>query len=173
MEKHPQKPEQANTSNAAAVWCDNLRAHIRKCRESRPIVARDTLTAEQEWQCRVVGGTIIDWWERRYRQIVRERRFLSIKFKTAEPQLVVFTSDMPGLVAASEVFETPPSGYVFLFDDEFNEWMKSNSDREFDWHFHFWSRFSSRLEQDVLGRARAKFPAVPQEQFRLHSEGEM
>lgn len=136
-------------------------------------MAREKLATEQEWQCCVIGGGIIDWWEHRYREIVGERRILSFAFKTAEPWRVIFTSDMPGMVAAETVFVRPPRGYDYLFDDEYQEWIEKNPDPEFAWHFHVWSRISGVLERDELKRAQAKFPAVPPDQFRLHRVGEM
>jgi hypothetical protein len=165
--------EQVKVNDPPSEWCQSLSTHTWIRRGKRPIVDRRKLTPEQEWQCCVIGGYIIAWWEHRYREIVGERRILSFAFKTAEPWHVIFTSDMPGLVAAETVFVRQPRGYTYLFDDEYLEWIAKNPDPEFAWHFHVWSRFTSVLAPDDLKRARTGFPAVPPDQFRLHCVGEM
>jgi hypothetical protein len=165
--------EQTKVSDPPKEWCQSLSNHQWGCREARPIVDRKDLTPEQEWQCRVIGGGIIRWWEHRYQEIIGERRILKFAFKTAEPWRVIFTSDMPGLVAAQEVFLQPPRNFKFLYDDEFQAWIENNPDPEHAWHFHIWSRFTRVAEPDVLERALAKFPKVVPDQFRLHCVGEL
>ena len=39
-------------------WVEALREHVRGCRARAPIPARETLSPEEEWHCRVVGGEL-------------------------------------------------------------------------------------------------------------------
>ena len=84
---------------------------------------------------------------------------------------IVFTSESPGLVAAREILRKGPANIVFLYPDEFTEWLKDNPDPEYRWHIHTWSFFAP-VDAATAKKAK-KHPCSEGESLWLHKEGTM
>lgn len=91
-----------------------------------------------------------------------------------EPEpIIVFTSDVPGLVAAQPIVGSDHERIVFLLDSEFDALPLKPLDPTYRWHVHYWSRFRTELDAEFLARARAKHPLPNGHSYWQHSEGTM
>ena len=84
--------------------------------------------------------------------------------------MLIFTTTMPGLVAAQEITPSPPEQLAYLLHEEFSRWEAENPAGTFTFHVHRWSYFE-RPDPALLAEARAAFPVVPAAEFRVHSSG--
>jgi hypothetical protein len=158
-------------TEAGIDWFDEVRCDARGFRRSHPLAARDSLSMKDEMQCRIIGGSLIQWLEKYSPRLLQERSVLAkLKGWESDP-FVVFTSEQPGLIAASEILKGKASKIVFLYPDEFTKSTKSYPDPDYRWHVHTWSYFTT-LDADELQRA-AKYPLAPGETYWLHKEGTM
>ena len=147
----------------------SLTSYIQAQREAVPIPERESLTAEEEWHCRIIGGDFLSWQQNELPHILRQRT--ALKAATFDPDpLLIFTTTMPGLVAAQEIMPSPPEQLAYLLHDEFSRWETENPAGTFTFHIHRWSYFK-RPDPASLGEARAAFPTVPAAEFRVHSSG--
>lgn len=152
-------------------WSAALKGYVRDQRRARPIPARDTLSDEDEWHCRIIGGEFMRWYRRHLPDILGQRMVLGVMQFDPEPIIVVTTS-MPGMVAMQEILSQLPDDPVYLLHDEFMKWEKDHSADLFTFHIHHWSYFR-QIHQELLERARVAFPDVSTEQFRLHASGDL
>ena len=151
------------------AWGEALREHARARRERVPIPARETLSAEEEWHCRVIGGEFLGWYRQGLGRILDERHVLSRKGFDEEP-LIVITTSMPGLVAMREIVPDPPPHLIYLLHQEFNEWEKEHPVDSFTFHIHHWSFFEG-ADGEVALRARTACPDAPAPSLRVHRAG--
>jgi hypothetical protein len=86
---------------------------------------------------------------------------------------IVFTSDLPGLVAAREIVEPDHERVVYLLEDEFAAAPARAADQEYKQHVHFWSFFRPEIEPGFAAEARAKHPIPEGCSYWQHSEGTM
>ena len=86
--------------------------------------------------------------------------------------LIVFTTSIPGLVAAQEIMPEPSEDLVYLLHSEFEEWQQQHSVDEFTFHIRHWSYFR-HIDQELLARARKAFPQVKAEEYRTHTSGDL
>jgi hypothetical protein len=84
---------------------------------------------------------------------------------------IVFTSDSSGLVAAREILSKGPANIVFMYPDEFTEWLKKNPDSDYRWHIHTWSFFGP-VDEETEKEAE-KYQCSEGESLWLHKEGTM
>ena len=152
-------------------WFSGLRRFIRECREKHPIPLRNDLSNEQEIQCRIIGGSLIAWLREHGPRLIQERAVEAELQNFEIDPYILFTSDSPGLVAAREILSKGPSNIVFLYSDEFNEWLKKNPDSDYRWHIHTWSFFAP-IDEDTAKKAK-KYPCSRGESLWLHKEGTM
>lgn len=152
-------------------WSTTLKSFVRVQREAAPIADRDTLTDEEEGHCRIIGGDFLNWQQRGLRGILEHRAVLSVRAFDPEP-LVVFTTTMPGLVAAQEIMPSPSDNLVYLLHDEFMAWEKRNPADTFTFHVHHWSYFK-RPDSVLLARAQDAYPDMKTAEFRVHSSGDL
>ena len=152
-------------------WFRALANFIAACRTKRPIISRDSLTAEAEWQCRIIGGSLIAWLEKHGPPLLQERAFLATLQNWEKDPFIVFTSEQPGLVAAREILEEGPATIAFLYPAEFALWLKKKPDADYQWHVHTWSYFAP-LDEETRKKTE-KFPLSEGESYWLHKEGTM
>jgi hypothetical protein len=157
-----------------STWAAALKTYIAERREAVPIPPRDSLTEEDEWHCRVIGGELIAWHQSGLRHILMQRHALRVMEFEAKP-LIVFTTSMAGLVAAQEIIPEPQGDLVYLLDEEFTQWQERHSTSEvseFQWHIHHWSYFRA-INEKLLRRARGAYSEIDASGFRLHVSGDL
>lgn len=152
-------------------WLAALKAFVQKRSENNPISPRSTLSEEEEWHCRIIGGEWINWYQRHLRTILQERMVLRVQQFDPEP-LIVFTTTMPGLVAAQQIMQEPPENLVYLLHSEFVAWEQHNPVDSFTFHIHHWSYFQP-ISQQLLAQASARYPDLDPQAFRIHASGDL
>jgi hypothetical protein len=148
-----------------------LRRFVSKCRARRPVVDREDLSAFEEIQCRIIGGSLIAWLREHGPRLVQERAVLAESQNCEKDPIIVFTSERPGLVAAREILRKGPANIAFLYPDEFSDWLIDHPDPEYRWHIHTWSFFAP-VDADTAKKAK-KHPCSEGEFLWLHKEGTM
>lgn len=159
------------SSAPGGAWGDALRAYVIERRAARPLPDRATLSAADEWRCRIVGGAFIAWLERHGPSFLREREVHRRVLGVDPDPLIVFTSDVPGLVAAAEILGSGSDRIVCLTEPEFDAWVALRPDAGFRHHVHVWSYLRSVLEPDFEAKARAKHPLADGHAYWQHVEG--
>jgi hypothetical protein len=160
-------------SSRASGWFQRLQEHSQKCREALPIPDRHAISAAQEVQCQIVGGSLISWLQDTGPQFLTERRVLAKMMKVSPDPGVVFTSNMPGLVAAAEILGNDHEGIEYLLEDEYAQWIGQSPDATYRWHVHVWSRFRERVEPEFEKKAKQEHPLPPGCTYWQHTEGTM
>ena len=150
-------------------WSRALRSLAQTQRRQHPVPSREHLSAEEEWQCRLIGGAFIRWYQQQLRDILAQRTALRLIKFDARP-LIVFTTTMPGLVAAQEILAEPAEGVVALLHTEYEAWEQDHPVDAFTFHIHHWNYFGA-LDQDLLARAGETYPTVDADALRLQSTG--
>ena len=150
-------------------WSIALRSFSHSQRQSNSIPDRSNFSYEEEWQCRVIGGDLINWMHDRLPNILRERTALR---KFDPDPLMIFTTIMPGMAAAQEILLELSEQFVYLLHEEYEEWEKSHPIDEFTFHIHHWSYFCE-VGEELLARASETYPSFSVEQFRIHSSGDL
>jgi len=154
-------------------WFDGLRANIVNCRQQIPIPPREQLSEDDEWECRIVGGSLIQWLKQVGPSLLEERVVLHKLLEIVPDPYLIFTSNMPGLVAAQEIVGDANERIVYLLEREFEDWQAHDSDDSYKWHVHFWSAFQVAIEPEFQKKAIQKYPSGDKGAFRQHSEGTM
>lgn len=118
-------------------WFEGLSATIARLEQQAPVPARASLSPLEEEQCRVIGGCLLTWLERHWPELIAQRAaLLAIGSQDPRP-FVVFTSHVPGFIAAREILHPRPDGIQFLVHETFLEWRRANPDPEYLWHVHY------------------------------------
>ena len=107
-------------------WFDGLRRFVSECRAKRLVNIREALSAFEEIQCRIIGGSLIAWLRKHGPGFIQERAVLAELQNYEKDPFIVFTSEQPGLVAAREILSKGPANIVFLYPDEFTEWLEQS-----------------------------------------------
>jgi hypothetical protein len=151
-------------------WSTGLKSFIQAQRELYPIPCRDSLTDEEESHCQIIGGEFCTWKQRHLPDIIKERIALSLMMKFDPKPIIIFTTSMPGLVAAKVIIPKPPNNLVYLHHTEYQEWEKEHSVDEFTFHIHHWSTIR-KIDRKLLSKAKKAYPEVHAEEFRVHTCG--
>ena len=163
---------QAN-ARSTENWFGALQEYISGCREALPLAARENLPASEEAHCQIVGGSFLRWLQDTGPQFLSERRVLSKMMKVSPDPDIVFTSNMPGLVAAAEILGDDHDGTAFLLEDEYSHWVAQSPDDEFRWHVHVWSYFRESVEPEFERKAKTTHPLSEGSVYWQHTEGTM
>lgn len=158
-------------NNEGQNWFDGLRQFIHECRAKRPIADRDDFSTMEEMQCRIIGGSLIAWLRQHGPRMIQERAVLAKLQQWEKDPFIVFTSEEPGLVAAGEILEEAGERIVFLYPDEFTDWLEDHPDSDYSWHIHTWSFFAP-VDEETAPKAE-KYPIADGESLWLHKEGTM
>ena len=153
-------------------WEDAVRNYEQDCRALKPVPPRSSLTAEEEWHCRILGGRMYTSLAPMIESDLAQRDALWVR-KFARQPLVVFTTTMPGLVAARELFK-PFAKLLFLLPHEWEAWthVESRADSEYEFHVHHWSEMHM-MKDDKAEYAQQQFPEADLKTLRLHEEGSL
>jgi len=155
------------------MWQSAVAAHFERERADHPLPSRDRLSATEEFQLRIVGGSLVNWLERYGPQMLKEREFLRELNDVDSSPDIVFISTVPGLVAANEILDPRPPSIFFFSQEEFSLFLKENPDPTFRWHVTYTSYFHELLDADILARASQKYKLRSKEEFWLHRESSM
>jgi hypothetical protein len=154
-------------------WAKQLQDYIAVCRAAFPLPNREDLTPIEEWQCRIVGGSLLSWLREHVPRILQERAVLS-KLLALDPEpFVVFTSNLPGLVAAREIIGQDQEAIGYLLEDEYASPPLLAADNGFRSHIHVWSYFPQMVGADFESAARTKHAIAKECTFWEHDEGTM
>lgn len=149
-------------------WFSRLRQEIAALRHRKPFPSIEDLTDAEEWQRRIIGGSVIAWLEQHSPAILRERQVLHKVMNVDPDPGIVFTSNIPGLLAADEIIGSNGQEVVFLHEKEYKRWLRKNPDKEYRWHVHFWSIFH---EPKLPARIKMMYPLNDGSSYWQHSEG--
>ncbi|TVR92458.1 MAG: hypothetical protein EA416_07330 [Trueperaceae bacterium] len=161
------------TDHTVAEWAEDLRRFAAACRTARPLPDRGAFTAAQEWQCRIVGGALLAWLHEHGPGFLRERATMAALLGVDPDPVIVFTSDVPGLVAAREILGDDHELVICLLEEEFADAPARAADPGYVRHVHVWSRFLPELEREVAAAARAQHPISASSSYWQHAEGTM
>jgi len=154
-------------------WFANLRQEATDLRKRIPLPSITDLSGAQEWQRRIIGGSVVAWLEHHGPAFLRERQVLHKLMSVDSDPGIVFTSNIPGLLAAQEIIEDDGQGVVYLHEKEFQRWLRKNPDREYRWHVHFWSFFREPIDKKFVARFTQAYPLGKGSSYWQHSEGTM
>lgn len=152
-------------------WSTELRAFSENQARRCSIPGRNELSVEEEWQCRIIGGEFISWYQHHLDSILQQRMALRVIGFDSDP-MIVFTTSVPGLVAAREILQSPPENLVYLRHSDFEEWTEEHPVDSFTFHIHHWSYFQS-ASQELSNWASEKYPQIATEEFRIHTSGDL
>ena len=149
------------------VWKQKLKKHAVNCRASRPIPERDVLSWPQMMQLHIIKGSLLS----------SIKKFLSSispgpGSKAELSACLVFTSSLPGLVAAQEIAQGKKLPLVFLYPQELSRFLHSFPDIEYKYHIHTWSHFLEKLDSESY-KIAAGCSLNENETYWLHIEGLM
>ena len=152
-------------------WYGGLKRFVSECRAKRPVVDREDLSAFEEIQCRIIGGSLIAWLREHGPRLIQERAVEAELQNFEKDPYIVFTSESPGLVAAREILRKGPANIVSLFPNEFSDWLNDHPDPDYRWHIHTWSFFAP-VDVETAKKAE-KYHCSEGESLWLHKEGTM
>lgn len=155
---------------AAFAWRTALARHFEREAIVRPLPDRRSFTPEQEFQCRVLGGALLQWGRYVPDHWLAERDFLSRDFKVDPDPVIIFVSSVPGLVAAREIHDPRPEYFVYLSAESYEEFIAQHPDHTFRWHVRYISQISTSLENGDAVQAAAEYPLAAGECYWLHRE---
>lgn len=170
---HSVKPGQDYTMTAEP-WSDELTRYLREVRARDPIPARSALSLAQEFQCRILGGHLIQWLQQWGPRLIAERNALAMTRGATDEPAIVFVTDTPGLVAAAEILGDGSEKIVFCRPAELEVFPGYKQDETFSVHCELHSYFEGpgTAEADWQ-RARNDHPPGPDEVLWLHHDCSM
>lgn len=151
-------------------WQSSLSAYFDLEYHARPLPARESLSHEQEWQCRILGGAIYNWLQKYGGPLLREREMLRESMNVESEPIIVLTANMPGLVAACEILAQKPDSIFYFSPEAFQLFLETNPDKGFCWHVEYTNILEESLSEKNLSRAAEQFPIKDAERYWLHRE---
>ncbi|HJN08051.1 MAG TPA: hypothetical protein QF564_05120 [Pirellulaceae bacterium] len=156
---------------AGQNWFSSLASHIKELRQTYPIPQRETLDPSDEWECQIIGSSVLNWLRNIGPKFVDERCVLHKMLEIEEDPYVVFTSESPGLVAANQIIGEDDERIAYLSAEQFENWLVKNPDDSYRWHVHFWSYFTKLPSNEILEQARREYPLFDEDTYWQHVEG--
>jgi len=146
-------------------WLRSIDHHANKCRAVRPIPARNGLSRSQVLQFHIIKGSLLHRLEQSPATF-----FPSRDERDNHAYCIVFTSSIPGLVAAREISQETHLPIVSLFPEEMRSFLQLCPDPEHKHHVHIWSHFLEKLDSQTARFAK-RYPLRDNESYWLHVEG--
>lgn len=103
---------------------------------------------------------------------MKERALLARMAGVDPDPCIVFTSDLPGMVAAHQILGDDQDAVMWLGLDEFTSWIESNND-EFVYHIHFASHFVNPPVSELVVKAKEQYPIDGGADYWQHREQTM
>jgi hypothetical protein len=157
--------------DSVTAWAARLRQYSTTCRSRTPLPSRKSLRPKAEWQCRIVGSSLRQWLPQVGPRFLQERAVLGPMLELDAEPLLVFTSDVPGLVAAQEILGPEPERAVCLLVEEYDALPRRLADPDCRWHVHVWSFFRPSVHRGFRAWARERYPLPKGSRYWQHSEG--
>lgn len=159
-------------ADGASEWVSRLRRYVVECRASTPVPDRNTLTNVHEWQCRIIGSSIRAGVREYSPRYFREQAVVNRRWSYNNP-VIVFTSNVPGLIAVKEIIGTDHEQVVFLLEREYDASPCGEEDTEHGFYRHFWSTVDTEAELDpeYVAKLRTEYPIPDGCSYWRHSEG--
>jgi hypothetical protein len=154
-------------------WFVSLRQKATNLRKKKPLPPETDLTSAEEWQQSIIGGGLIQWLDHHGPAFLSERKVLHKLIRVDPEPGIVFTSNIPGLLAAKEILGIEMNQIVYLHEKEFQRWLRNNPDPEYRWHMHFWSFFREPIQRKFATSAKKTFPLDDGSSYWQNSEGTM
>jgi hypothetical protein len=89
-------------ASSVAELTSQLHAFAKEC-GMHSLPSRDDLSEAGEQQCRIIGSTLLAWLRQHSQHFLKQRIFFE-KLKRWNPKpVIVFSSTLPGLLAAREI----------------------------------------------------------------------
>jgi len=148
-------------------WARGLQEHLSMCQQNDPIPARESLTPTQEKQCRILGGHLIRWLQQWGPALIQERNFFADMNKWDKQPVIVILTDVPGLVAASEILGPPNDSLIYGNHQHVREYLTTTPDAEFTFHCELASYFEV-LDEAKASSLREKFNLNDQTHLASH-----
>ena len=137
-------------------WRQGLLDFSIDCRAARPVPHRKSLSITEKKQSEIITGSL-----------VAQLDYLVPRLKD-NMEHIVFTSTSPGLVAAQRINRDLLLQVTSLYPAEYRQWLHLHPDANYQYHFHLWSHFITRIGID-----NAMYSLNNNEQYWLHTEGMM
>lgn len=150
-------------------WFDRLQQHAARCRDEDPIPARETLSEAVEFQCRIIGGHMIQWLHEWGPRLLMERKAHNADKAVEDEPFVLFLTDTPGLVAAREILDDgDDSPIAYMRAGEFEAFSAVHPDEQLRWHITVESGFHELTDEAERALALRKHALQPGEVFWIH-----
>ncbi len=144
-----------------------LREHLRHCRQARPIPALEMLSPLEEAQYRILGGHLIQWLQSWGPGLLSERATLEQIFgREATQPLICFQTSIPGLVAAQQILGEEHPRVVYGLCEEFRAFPIR--DELFQYHVELISLFEPGNAAKFGGELVSRYPLREGEQYWFH-----
>jgi hypothetical protein len=119
--------------NSFSDWHAALKLYSKDLRNTSPLPDRESLTLEEEEQCRIIGGALIGWLENNGPYMLEQRKEMAEYAEQEEPLIVLLTT-APGLLAAEDIAGSDQDRLFFFTPDQWADFAEQHPDDEM--HFH-------------------------------------
>ena len=150
-----------------AAWAKGLQEHLAMRQKDQPIPERENLTPMQEQQCRILGGHLLSWLRQWGPALIQERNCFADMEKWDKQPVIVILTDVPGLVAASEILGPPNDSLIYGKHEHVREYLTTTPDADFSLHCELASYFEE-LDEANAAALRKKFKLDDQTHLISH-----
>ncbi len=143
-----------------------LRKYLAECRRRKPIPTRNDLDALNEFQCRVLGGHMINWLREWGPKLFQERTAFGEQDGLDKNPVICFITSVPGLAAANEILVDYPGSAVGCLAEDFT--VFSEKDDDFLFHIEVHSHFEELDIMEDNHNIFEQYPLDEHEQYLFH-----
>lgn len=111
---------------------------------------RDDLGPLQDWQRRVTGGLLVQFFEF-LEESEPEERYPQLEDHPLHERLFLMISDAPGLCAAEELMDTDSPQAFPIIKEEWHRFLEdpdTTDDEDFTHHYEFWSVWHRNIPEN-------------------------
>ena len=157
-------------NNNSTGWFGRLREIARERRRANPLPGRNTLSTEEEFHYRIIGGALVRWLQHYLPKVLEERNAGHPAIQPNPEPHVVFISSPPGLMAACEILEPPSDQVVCITTDEYREYVEDAPDINYESHLSYSSYVEDIVPDELRALIDQSYPLEAGEVFWLHYE---
>lgn len=153
--------------NDPREWRQRLLEHVERTRTIEPLPDGHMLGPLHDWQRRITGGSLLEFFE----WVTSEEAFERYPILEKDPiteRIFVCVTDMPGAVAFREIVDQDNELVACALREEWRAFLEDPSqphDDELELHYEFWSAWHRRLD------TRWELPEDSYHQLWVHEEG--
>jgi hypothetical protein len=114
-------------------WHASLKLYSSELRTAQPLAERESLSLEEEEQCRIIGGALIGWLENNGPYMLEQRKELAEYAEDQEPLIVMLTT-VPGLLAAEDIAGSDQDRLFFFTPEQWAGFSERHPDDEMRFH---------------------------------------